>query len=169
MFPESTGYEAFVFTGDRYHLQTGAVVATGDDAGPWFNIACFGGSTAKMGLLRYWEPAADLLETSAVQRTAARHMFRASYCGDGIPWTDQGTAIDFANRAGSLRLNDRRGATRANTEAIWTKDGAFCLLHPRRKEVEAKAVLCNGQAIQECTDAHIANWKTHGEFITIVP
>jgi hypothetical protein len=156
-------YHALIFRGDRYDGETGDVIATGDDAGPWFNIACAGDALAKILIIRHAEAAhSAAFPTSAAQREAALRMFRADYCGIGEPNTELGTPIDWANAGGWNTLG--QPPTLDNVEAIWTEDGAFCVLNPR--VIAIGDLSCD---IPTCTQEHIDNWTQYGDLITINP
>ncbi len=55
---------------------------------------------------------------------ACTRMARADYCGDGTPWTVDGTAIDIWDDL-SPAIQEREG--KWEIEAEWTPDGAWCL------------------------------------------
>jgi hypothetical protein len=62
---------------------------------------------------------------------ACVRMFRADYCGDGVPTTRDGTMIDMY---GGLGLEVEEGGRGLRFEAGWGKDGAVCVARPRIPE-----------------------------------
>jgi hypothetical protein len=57
---------------------------------------------------------------------ACTRMIRADYCGDGHPWTVNGTLINFYDKVG-IQQDDASWPF----EAEWDEDGARCLSHQR--------------------------------------
>jgi hypothetical protein len=82
-----------------------------------FTLACRGSSIAKCVELGY-KPWTG--HTSALA-TCVRAM-RADYCGDGTPYTVNGTLINLYDRDGILRDN-----LTWDVEAEWTPEGATCV------------------------------------------
>jgi hypothetical protein len=156
-------YHALIFRGDRYDAETGDVIATGEEAGPWFNIACAGDALSKILVIRHAEAAnVAAFPTSSGQREAALRMFRADYCGAGEPNTVLGTPIDWANVGGWNHLN--QPVTLDNVEAIWRETGAVCVSNPRVIALEDLA--CD---IPTCTQDQIDHWQQYGDLVTINP
>ncbi|WP_224373167.1 ADYC domain-containing protein [Hyalangium versicolor] len=100
-----------------------------------FTFACENGAIAKCVTWGYkpWE----VMEGRSLQQLhqACTRMARADYCGDGHSHTLHDTPIDMYD---DLSVQTRaREATegwepeRANFEAAWTPDGAWCLSHTR--------------------------------------
>ncbi|MCH9682292.1 MAG: hypothetical protein K0V04_12710 [Deltaproteobacteria bacterium] len=65
-------------------------------------------------------PSLDLWETGI--RTV-----RADYCGDGVPYTNTGTALQIFNDAADQDF----WASNRKTEAVFGPDGALCMTAPR--------------------------------------
>lgn len=152
-----------VFQGDRYSSTTGALIATGDAAKPWFNIACKDDALWKLALMRHVEAAADAThQTSEAQRMALVRSIRADYCGDGTPLTELGTAIDWINVGGWLTLD-----TDGEIEAVWGPNGAVCV---DRTRISDAVIDCGGTKPEPPPCAPIfENWMTHGSVLTLVP
>jgi len=55
-------------------------------------------------------------------------MIRADYCGDGTSHTRDGTAINILDR---LRIQKAASAPTMSMEALWSPDGAVCIVHAR--------------------------------------
>jgi ADYC domain len=165
--PVSLAREAIVFQGDRYDAKTGAVIATGKDANPWFNIACKDDSLWKLALMRHVEAASDATHfTAPTQRQALLRSIRADYCGDGKAWTQLGTAVDWLN---SGKWLTRDVAKYPDVEAMWTGDGATCLTKPRIATI-ATPFVCNGVELPECpASAQTPVWTGDHSVITYVP
>ncbi|NVB79769.1 MAG: hypothetical protein HOV81_15340 [Kofleriaceae bacterium] len=160
---DDLGHHALIFRGDRYDSETGDVIATGQDAGPWFNIACAGDALAKLLVIRHAQAAHDAAHpTTREQREAALRMFRADYCGTGQPNTQLGTPIDWANAGGWNFLD--KSPTLDNVEAIWAEGGAVCVTNPRH--IDRDDISCD---IPACTQEQVNNWQEHGDLITINP
>jgi hypothetical protein len=85
--------------------------------GPQFTIACRGYAIAKCVELGY-KPWAGL----APELTTCVRALRADYCGDGTPYTVDGTLIDIYDRAG-VQVDDEAWVP----EAAWTPEGASCI------------------------------------------
>jgi len=160
--------DAIVFAGDRYSKATGKVSAIGTEVGPWFNIACNNDALWKLAAFRFVEAARKPLiyDTDESERDAALMAIRADYCGNNHPWTDLGTDVDWANRGRWLWIDK---AKYKNVEAIWDKDKAFCLSHPRKHTIDE--IDCWPEpATHFCTPEQIDNWVEDGHLmITYVP
>jgi hypothetical protein len=65
---------------------------------------------------------------------ACTRMARADYCGDGTPWTVEGTPIDVQD---DLTPPIESPTTDWKLEAEWTPDGAFCLDDMRQQAWKA--------------------------------
>lgn len=118
------GFEAILFTGDRYNTDKLSVVATDPThAGPWFNIGCFGNVMAKLVLNRHTH-ASQLTAspTTWAQRQTMLKMYTSDVCGHGRAFTVQGTPIQwFAANGWSSP------GTFPDEEGLWNEDGAVCL------------------------------------------
>jgi hypothetical protein len=76
---------------------------------------------------------------------ACTRMARADYCGDGTFHTVPGMAIDFEDVWGLEVLGDDPGATKVKqVEALWTRDGAYCVDKTRLKECQKVVEKCPG-------------------------
>lgn len=93
---------------------TGAHTTTGDE----LTYACMDGVIAKCVGWGYapWSAGAD------VHQSCTR-LARADYCGDGRPWTLDGTAVDIYD---ALGVRTRIGDAELAFEAGWNEDGAVC-------------------------------------------
>lgn len=153
---------AIVFQGDRYSSETGALVATGAAARPWFNITCKEDALWKLALMRHVDAAQDAAHPTTVgQRMALLRSIRADYCGDGTPLTELGTAVDWLNVGGWL-TKDAPGSV----EAIWGPDGAVCVDQPRLPVV----IDCASPTPEPPTcDEFLGDWTSAGSVLTIVP
>jgi len=151
--------EAIVFQGDRYDVTTGALVAVGQAAHPWFNIACKEDALWKLALMRHVEAAQDPTHITTVDdRNAGIRAIRADYCGTGVPMTELGVQVDWANRGLWLTIQpDPR------LEAIWTGAGALCVDRPRL--VDLADIPC---PVASCDD-YIDDWPNVGSFVTYAP
>lgn len=150
---------AIVFQGDRYSSTTGALIATGDAAKPWFNITCKDDSLWKLALMRAVEAAADAThQTGVPERMAHLRSIRADYCGDGTPYTEIGTQVDWINAGGWL-VQD----TDWNPEAVWGPDGAVCLTYTRLPDIDVPCA----DALPACEELP-GDWRTHGTVLTLV-
>ncbi|HET7504565.1 MAG TPA: ADYC domain-containing protein [Kofleriaceae bacterium] len=88
-----------------------------DPDAPEFTLACRGSSIAKCVELGYKPWSGYARELAACVRA-----LRADYCGDGTPYTVDGTLIDLYDDAGILS-----DSLAWNPEAEWTPDGATCI------------------------------------------
>lgn len=154
---------AIVFQGDRYSSETGALIATGAAAAPWFNITCKEDALWKLALMRHVEAAqAPAFPSTVGQRMALLRSIRADYCGDGTPLTELGTAVDWLNVGGWL-TKDAPGSV----EAVWGPDGAVCVDDTRIANVE---IDCADPTPEPPTcDAFLDDWTAAGSVLTIVP
>ncbi|HMG19875.1 MAG TPA: ADYC domain-containing protein [Kofleriaceae bacterium] len=82
-----------------------------------FSIACKGSSISKCVELGYKPWAGRDPEMAACVRA-----MRADYCGDGTPYTVDGTIINIFDEAGIVA-----DAVAWVPEAVWTPDGAACV------------------------------------------
>ena len=162
---------AVVFSGDRY--DNGSLTVSTSNVGKWFNIACAGSAVAKMHLLRYTTASHDATVTSDVQRTAVLKMITDDICGTGHSFTVDGEDVFYLDWLGHHSYAYFDGRTRRSVEGIWTEDGAYCILEPRR-QVEDPATL--GAIYDECErrrpdhkpppsckDADTSYWQTYGQ------
>ena len=116
--------EAILFTGDRYDAD--ALTVTASDyagAGTWFNIGCAGSVLAKLHLTRHTTASQVSGYTSArSERQAMLKMYASDVCGDGTPFTKQGTPLWWENSKGW----DTLGSIQSH-EALWSSTGAMCM------------------------------------------
>jgi hypothetical protein len=97
-------------------------------AGGWiadatkFSFACRGASVAKCIEFGYapWKTVGGVLLRNHHQ--ACVRMLRGDYCGDGHPWTETGTTINFYD---ALAIQVDAAAWKADAE--WTAAGARCI------------------------------------------
>lgn len=98
-------------------------------------LTCASGAVVKCARFGYapWGSGPEgesLLELHA----ACIHMVRADYCGDGEPWTRDGTAIDIYDDLG-IQVSDSVAAAGFAFEAGWTPQGAACVAQTRWPEL----------------------------------
>jgi hypothetical protein len=82
-----------------------------------FTIACRGSAIAKCLELGYKPWTGHAREVASCVRA-----LRADYCGDGTPYTVDGTLVNLYDGAG-LQLDEANW----DLEAVWTPDGAACI------------------------------------------
>jgi hypothetical protein len=140
---------ALVFAGDRYDPHTKKVTTGPEleleqrrDGSRWFNVACAGSALAKMHLLRHTAAgvagiAGGQLSTTADERQAMLRMLTDDICGTGYSFTVDGEDVFYMDAKGWHPFAPAQART---VEAIWTKEGAFCLDEPRRL-VEDQTIL----------------------------
>ncbi|MEJ7601463.1 MAG: ADYC domain-containing protein [Kofleriaceae bacterium] len=144
--------------GDRFS-KTASIVATGAAVGGWFNLSCAGSVPGKLLRIRHAKAAEDAThKTELDQREAALRMFTAKYCEDGLLYTIVGQPLTWEDYA------PWNTPVESHPEAIWTAKGAYCLVEPRY--VDPKEILCD---IPQCTDAELADWRTHGWLMSSIP
>ena len=166
-------HEAIFFQGDRYDAVTKDVIATGDEARGWFNVACAGSATAKMHTNRHTTAGASGDYTASEDdRQALLKMFVADYCGTGTAFTEVGEPLRWQNSDDwqLLDLDDP-----IIYEAVWDSTGALCLDTPRMGDSKAE-ILETIDAIEgvcdrppRCTPLQLASWKTRGYLLTANP
>jgi hypothetical protein len=107
-----------VFVAGRWD-ETGAHRIDGDEV----TYSCMSGVIAKCVDWGYapWSTGTD------VHQSCTR-LARADYCGDGQPWTMEGTVIDVYD---TLGVQSRVGIEEFEFEAAWGEDGALCLAETR--------------------------------------
>lgn len=104
-------------------------------------ISCASGAVVKCARFGYppWRRGPngeDLLPLHA----ACMRMVRADYCGDGTPWTKEGTVIDNYDDLG-IQTRGLRDDPRHTFEAGWTAAGAVCVAHTRWSDLTTTAQL----------------------------
>jgi hypothetical protein len=94
-----------------------------------FELICTSGAQGKCVGFGYhpWERAANGRPMLDYYNACIR-MVRADYCGDGRPFTRDGTVIDVYDRIGVQRSAEDPSMT---FEAAWGADGATCVAHTR--------------------------------------
>jgi hypothetical protein len=97
-----------------------------------FSVTCTSGAAGKCVRAGY-KPWARALDGTSLRdhHQACVRMFRADYCGDGVPTIRDGTLIDFYDDAAVQAEEGGRGF---RFEAGWAKDGAVCVTRPRIPE-----------------------------------
>jgi hypothetical protein len=144
---------ALLFSGTRYS-PGGAVTKTGAEAHPWFNVSCRDTAEWKAAEFRLVAVAeTEDFPSAPNDYTTAVRSIRADYCGNGIPHTVLGTAVDWENRGDWLWKED--GLV---LEAIWNETGAICKGTPRI----AGGFDNVGCKIRTCTSRDKANWRADG-------
>lgn len=143
-----------VLGGETYDGET-KTVNTGMTG--WFTLACAGSAAAKLKLLGYG-PQSKFPGTTAPASPAARQatlkMITADYCGEGESYTENGTPIVWANRAGTV---DDDLYTPGQVEAVWTANGALCVGATRIADAELDCVLPDCEGV----DVGDGEWITH--------
>jgi hypothetical protein len=101
--------------------------------GGTFELVCTAGAQGKCVRFGYapWRQASDGRAMIDWYNACVR-MVRGDYCGDGRPFTRNGTLIDIYDRIG-VQTSDQDPSMRF--EAIWRPDGAVCVAHPRIPEI----------------------------------
>jgi hypothetical protein len=102
----------------------------------------FGCAAAAVGKSAVWgySPWATDDET---HQTASRAV-RADYCGDGVTYTQSGTALQLSDVFGINSFSNPN----ADTEAMWGPGGAICIKVPRL--VDVSDVACAGSSVKFC-------------------
>lgn len=101
-----------------------------------FTFACRGAALAKCVEWGYerWKTHTECKGTTCKEQSleafhqACTRMVRADYCGDGVPHTENGTAINVWD---ALGIQTQDLDTGMSLEAEWTPDGAACVKHTR--------------------------------------
>ena len=104
-------------------------LAAADD----FELVCTSGAQGKCVRFGYapWRQAPDGRPMLDWYNACVR-MVRGDYCGDGRPFTRDGTIIDIYDRIGVQKSDDDPSFS---FEAIWGPDGALCVAHTRIPEI----------------------------------
>lgn len=147
MDPETNEFSAIIYT----DLDV-------DDDGNHFEISdtlyigCISGAIGKAGMWGY--PQHDV---GIEVHQAATRMVRADYCGAGVSYTQTGTRIFYQDALGIKTFpgNDPVYGPPQNTEAMWTANGALCLMETRRPEIGYENVVCNGAPLPMCGGADV--------------
>ncbi len=148
-------HTALVFTGDHY----GAKHTVSKQAKGTFNLACIGTASAKMHLLRHTTagtPPGGKTTTSLEQRTAMLRAMTADYCGNGRPWTQDGTPLWWTDQGQTFPLSIQPGFPaktpnlffNQHIEAVWGGNGKLlCLNNPRRTPGTVDPETCEAPAV----------------------
>jgi hypothetical protein len=109
--------------------RAGILVSNAPDT---FELFCTAEPQGKCVRLGYapWRQAADG-RPMRLWFNACVRMMRGDYCGDGRPFTRDGTMIDIYDRIGVQKSDDPSLAF----EAAWGPDGAICVAHTRVPEI----------------------------------
>lgn len=135
--------------GETYNRVTNEVVG---GQSRWFTIACVAEAAFKMKMMDY-HPTGTRHATRD-QRRATLRMVTADYCGDGTPYTVDGTSVAWRNANGSVTPT----IAETSLEAKWGPEGALCLDDPRWADPES--VHCE---IPSCDDSAFGpgvEWRT---------
>jgi hypothetical protein len=102
-----------------------------------FSLTCTAGAVGKCVRAGYkpWKMAEDGTPLAPYLQACTR-MIRADYCGDGIPRTRDGTAINVYDRLG---IQERDDASVMRFEAAWGPDGAVAVARTRLPEIASVA------------------------------
>ena len=98
-----------------------------------FELVCTSGARAKCVRFGYapWRETSDGRPMLDWYNACVR-MMRGDYCGDGRPFTRDGTIIDIYDRIGVQRSDEDPSFS---FEAAWGPEGALCVAHPRIPEI----------------------------------
>ena len=102
-------------------------------AGNEFELVCTAGARGKCVRFGYapWRETPDGRPMLDWYNACVR-MMRGDYCGDGRPFTRDGTIIDIYDRIGVQKSD---GDPSFSFEAVWGPGGALCVAHPRIPEI----------------------------------
>ena len=154
--------DAFLFTGERYSIETRDILASGEDAVGWLNLACSGSPTFDMIAYRHRPEAlpGDEFYTEADQRQALLRMFAADYHGNGMSFSQPGVEITWMDRNGWMTPSSE-----GDVEAVWGPEGVVCLETPRLLGLLPDIWDIIGQhgSIPKC-DARFKNWQQQGYY-----
>src|SRR5262245_11189473 len=101
--------------------------------GSVFELACTSGAQGKCARLGYapWRRAPDGRSMLDSYNACVR-LLRGDYCGDGRPFTRDGTLVDIYDRLGIHSSDDDPSLT---FEAAWDPKGAVCVAHTRLPDI----------------------------------
>lgn len=163
---EDTYYATF-FQGDRYNEGKKTVFATGDEAGAWFNVACFKSAASKMLFNRHAVAGAKKgYEATPDQKQALLKMLTADFCGEGTSFTKTGTPLAWTNSLGWQKLGLMESSS---YEAVWGPDGALCLDDARLGNEGAILELCDLAACSEVFPELPKGWEEDGYLLSANP
>lgn len=159
-------YFAVFYRGNRYDEATKLVIATGDQAGPWFNVACFKSVSSKMLFNRHAVAGAKAgYEATPDQSQAFLKMLTADFCGWGQSFTEPGTALDWTNSLGWQSLPKSAD----HLEAVWGPDGALCLDDARLGNETEIGETCTLPACEKIVGRFPRDWKEAGYLLSAHP
>jgi len=94
-----------------------------------FSLTCTSGALGKCVMFGYkpWRSAADGTPLAPFHQACTRAV-RADYCGNGQPYTHEGTVIDIYDR---LNIQRRDDLPDMSFEAAWGPAGAICVRRTR--------------------------------------
>ncbi|MCY1054008.1 ADYC domain-containing protein [Nannocystis sp. SCPEA4] len=124
--------------GETYDRETNEITPA---QGRWFTIACVAEGAYKMKMMDY--APSGLRRANLEQRKATLRMVTADYCGDGTPYTVDGTPVAWRNANGSITP----GVAETSLEAKWGPNGALCLDDPRYADpasIHCQIPACDG-------------------------
>jgi hypothetical protein len=118
---------------------------TGDhiDSDREFSLTCTSGALGKCVIWGYkpWRTAPDGTSLAPYHQACTRAV-RADYCGNGQPYTHDGTVIDIYDRLGIQRRDD---IPDMSFEAAWGPAGAVCVRRtriPAAMTIEGLPLMC---------------------------
>jgi hypothetical protein len=116
-----------LFEGDRFDsLRLVESAETNPAARTWFNIGCATHILAKMHMTHHtFASKTPVYSSVPPQRTAQMKMYAADYCGIGQAFTEDGTALGWADAQGWFDY--AYDPLTMLFEARWTQNGASCL------------------------------------------
>lgn len=169
-WPAARIHSALVYEGDHFDAWSRTVSPPVPGT---FNLACAGTAMAKMHLLRHTaasnyipRPAvSNPYPTTIEERIAMLKMITADYCGTGQSFTVDGQPLRWHDNTGWPQRDLNLGEM-ASIEAIWGREGAWCLNTPRRYERWQVAEACS---IPECTAGDVEKWWLRGHVISANP
>jgi hypothetical protein len=108
-----------------------------------FSLTCTSGALGKCVIFGYkpWRSAADGTPLAPYHQACTRAV-RADYCGNGQPYTHDGTVIDIYDR---LNIQRRDEIPDMSFEAAWSPAGAVCVRRtriPAAMTIEGLATMC---------------------------
>jgi hypothetical protein len=99
----------------------------------------------------YWWGYDHRAKSSSWYFDSAVALKRANYCGDGTPWTKDGTGILIDGNDDATVLRDVIAAP--NVEALWTPQGASCInLSALRQPTMGFSGTCGETVLPACPD-----------------
>jgi len=98
-----------------------------------FELVCTSGAQGKCARFGYtpWAQTPDGRPMRDWYNACVR-LLRGDYCGDGRPYTRDGTLVDIYDRIGVQKSD---GDPSMSFEAVWGPDGAVCVAHTRIPDI----------------------------------